>query len=147
MYKFRTMIVGAENLGTRLFSFQGDQRITRVGGLLRRLSLDEVPQLFNVLLGQMSLVGPRPPVVGELNPYSDLPPEFKVRFSVRPGITGLAQVSGRNELTWPEKISIDIEYVRQFRAQGIRADLPIYWKTFWAVLSRRNTVEPVRGPA
>src|SRR6266478_7808736 len=98
MFKFRTMVQNAEQMGTGLFSFENDPRVTRVGQFLRHTSLDELPQLFNVLRGDMSIVGPRPPVTYELGNYADFSPELKFRFTVKPGVTGLAQISGRNDL-------------------------------------------------
>jgi len=97
MYKFRSMIVDAEKSGTGLFNYENDPRVTKVGRFLRRTSMDELPQLFNVLIGDLSLVGPRPCVVYELGDFDTLNRKYKKRFSVRAGITGLAQVKGRNE--------------------------------------------------
>ena len=141
MLKFRTMFQNAEKMGMGLYSFEDDPRITRIGHILRRKSLDELPQLFNVLAGSMSLVGPRPPVTYELGPWEDYTPEMRKRFEVKPGITGLAQVSGRNELNWDEKIAFDNEYVDLIGNQGAWIDLIILWRTLWVVLAGRNTVE------
>jgi undecaprenyl phosphate N,N'-diacetylbacillosamine 1-phosphate transferase len=111
LYKFRTMEHGAETRGSGIYTSSDDPRITRVGRLLRKTSLDELPQLVNVLRGDMSLVGPRPPLVTHPMPYSDYPPTERRRFNMAPGITGLAQVTGRNALSWPQRIEIDVKYV------------------------------------
>ena len=141
MYKFRTMYSNSEKRGTGLFSFHGDPRITRVGGILRRFSLDELPQLFNVLDGSMSLVGPRPPVTYELGDWNDYTPHMRKRFNVRPGITGLSQVSGRNDLNWDQKIVLDNAYVDRLNKHGFISDIPILVKTVLTVLSAQDTIE------
>ena len=141
MYKFRTMYVDSEKLGTGLFSFKDDPRITPIGAFLRRFSFDELPQLFNVLSGSMSLVGPRPPVTYELGPWNEYTPHMRKRFNVRPGITGLAQVTGRNDLSWDNKIDLDNLYVDRLTKYGFLADIPILIKTFYVVLSARNVIE------
>jgi lipopolysaccharide/colanic/teichoic acid biosynthesis glycosyltransferase len=147
MYKFRTMVVNAEQSGTGLCSYPGDPRVTKVGKCLRATSFDEVPQLFNVVMGSMSIVGPRPPVSYELGDYAAFTPHQKIRFCVKPGITGLAQVSGRNRLDWEQKIAIDNLYVERFARLGIMEDLIITFKTIWVMLSMRNVVEqpPAKG--
>ena len=141
MLKFRTMTVAAETMGTGLFSYEDDPRVTRVGRFLRQFSLDEIPQFFNVLRGDMSIVGPRPPVTYELGPYSEFTSEMKVRFTVKPGITGMAQVSGRNDLAWPDKIRYDNEYVARYRRLGILEDIRLLVKTVFIVLSGRGVIE------
>lgn len=141
MLKFRTMVVGAQDMGTGLFSYSGDPRVTRVGRILREISVDEAPQLINVWKGDMSLVGPRPPVVGELGPESGFDSLTRRRFIVRPGITGLAQVSGRNELGWDEKIAYDNQYVDLLIANGVRIDLWIIAKSIVTVVHRRGIIE------
>ena len=141
LFKFRTMIENAEKMGTGLFSYEDDPRITRVGNFLRNSSLDELPQLINVFLGDMSLVGPRPAVTYELGEYSELPARAKIRFRVKPGITGLAQVSGRNDLNWDQKIKLDNRYIALRRKMGIFLDLKILFQTVWIVLRRDNTIE------
>ncbi len=108
VYKLRTMIVGAESLGAGLAVDEGDARITRVGALLRRTSLDELPNLVNVLRGEMSLVGPRPTVQVQVDRYTE---RQRGRLAVRPGITGWAQVQGRASLPWHERIELDLHYV------------------------------------
>jgi len=139
--KFRTMISGAQNVGSGLFSYENDPRITRVGQKLRKWSLDETPQLINILQGKMSIVGPRPPVIGELEIEVTLPENYEKRFSVLPGITGLAQISGRNSLNWNEKIQFDLAYVEKFKSLGIIIDLSIILKTVYIVISRQNVIE------
>ena len=145
MYKFRTMVQDAERAGTGLFSYHDDPRITRIGRYLRLTSLDELPQIFNVIRGDMSIVGPRPPVTYELDDYGPLSAELKRGFTVKPGITGLAQVSGRNELDWPEKIQYTNEYVRLYEKYGIGIDVVILLRTAAAVVTMKNVIEPRRG--
>lgn len=141
MYKFRTMVVNAEKTGTGLCSYAGDPRVTNVGKYLRALSLDELPQLLNVLMGSMSIVGPRPAVTYELGDYAMLSDHVKTRFRVKPGITGLAQVSGRNGLDWSQKIILDNMYVERFARLGIFEDFVIAIRTVWVILSMRNVIE------
>lgn len=141
MRKFRSMVDGAERQGTGLYTFGDDPRVTYVGNFLRKTSLDELPQLFNVLGGSMSLVGPRPPVTYELGKWEDYTPTMRRRFDVKPGITGLAQVSGRNELDWDTKIEFDNHYVDQFERLGILLDLKILLKTVLIVLQAKSTEE------
>jgi lipopolysaccharide/colanic/teichoic acid biosynthesis glycosyltransferase len=111
-----------------LYKLTADQRVTRVGGVLRRSSADELPQLWNVLRGQMSLVGPRPSIPYELERY---PEHWSPRFDVKPGLTGLWQVSGRSRLTWTEMIELDLEYVER---RSVRLNLSILLRTIPAVL-------------
>jgi lipopolysaccharide/colanic/teichoic acid biosynthesis glycosyltransferase len=137
LLKFRTMAVGADALVDGLiaeracaavfFKVPGDQRVTRVGRVLRRWSLDETPQFWNVLRGEMSVVGPRPQVAREVAEYA---PEHFKRLDVRPGITGLWQVSGRNSLTVAESLRLDLEYVCGF---GPLADLRVLVRTVPAI--------------
>ncbi|WP_435770427.1 sugar transferase [Nocardioides sp. SYSU DS0651] len=144
MYKFRSMVTGAEHSGTGLFSYEDDPRITRVGRFIRATSLDELPQLLNVIRGDMSIVGPRPPVTYELGPYEEFSPTMKSRFVVRPGITGLAQVSGRNDLEWDKKLEIDLLYLQRYRRWGPLYDLVILARTVATVVSGKNVVEERR---
>jgi undecaprenyl phosphate N,N'-diacetylbacillosamine 1-phosphate transferase len=111
MLKFRTMIPNAEQVGSGLYVSQSDSRITRVGRVLRRLSLDELPQLWNILRGEMSLVGPRPGLPYHVEHFT---PHQARRLSVRPGLTGWSQVNGRNQLPWPERLEADVWYVDHF---------------------------------
>ena len=141
MYKFRTMVTGAQNMGTGVYSFNGDPRITRIGKFLRKTSLDELPQLFNVLIGNMAIVGPRAPVYGHFPEYNALNDTYKKRFKVRPGITGLAQVVGRNELTWDEKVKYDNIYVDKVKKYTFLYDIMIIVKTFLRVFSMSNVNE------
>jgi exopolysaccharide biosynthesis polyprenyl glycosylphosphotransferase len=138
VWKFRTMVPDAEKrlaeLQARnecgdgvLFKIKNDPRITKVGSLLRRTSLDELPQLINVLVGQMSLVGPRPALPEEAARYGDY---VRRRLAVRPGITGLWQVSGRSDLPWEEAVRLDLRYVENW---SFALDLQILWKTWYAV--------------
>jgi lipopolysaccharide/colanic/teichoic acid biosynthesis glycosyltransferase len=129
MLKLRTMIEGAEHVGAGLAVNRGDPRITRVGALLRRSSLDELPNLVNVLRGEMSLIGPRPTLPRQVARYS---PRQRERLRVRPGITGWAQVNGRAALTWSERIELDIYYIEH---RSLRLDLRIAWRTLRLVLA------------
>jgi lipopolysaccharide/colanic/teichoic acid biosynthesis glycosyltransferase len=108
LLKLRTMVVGAEKLGAGYAVAKGDSRITRVGGLLRRLSIDELPQLWNVLRGEMSLIGPRPTLRYQVERYDA---QQRRRLDVRPGLTGWAQIHGRAELPWEKRIELDVWYV------------------------------------
>ena len=135
LFKFRTMIVDAPDIRNddgSTFNSPADTRVTRVGRILRRTSLDELPQLFNVLIGEMSLVGPRPDQVDQARFYSDA--EWS-RSVVKPGITGLAQISGRNALPWAERTQIDLEYVGH---QSLLMDLRILWQTIPYVLASQD---------
>jgi len=121
--KLRTMVSGAEHLGRGLAISEGDTRITHVGRLLRRWSLDEVPNLVNVLRGEMAIVGPRPTVPVQVDRYTE---RQRGRLAVKPGITGWAQVHGRTELPWDERIELDLWYIEH---RSWRLDLTILWRT------------------
>lgn len=135
--KFRTMVMGAEKKGDGLFVYgTNDNRITGIGKILRKTSLDEIPQLINVIMGDMSIVGPRPPVTYfPYKGYEGYPDWAKKRFQMRPGITGLAQIRTRTTAPWDERILIDNEYIDKF---NVLFDLNIIFKTFATVLGRKN---------
>ena len=123
LWKLRTMVPGAESMGAGIYVVEGDPRITRTGRLLRRLSLDELPNLINVLRGEMAIVGPRPTVQVQVDRYTD---RQRRRLEVKPGITGWAQVNGRTSLPWPERIELDVWYVEH---RSLRLDLRILART------------------
>ncbi|WP_241004274.1 sugar transferase [Conexibacter sp. SYSU D00693] len=127
--KLRTMVSGAETMGAGLAVDQGDARITRVGALLRRTSLDELPNLVNVLKGEMSIIGPRPTVPVQVARYTE---RQRGRLAVKPGITGWAQVHGRTSLPWPERIELDLHYVEH---RTVRMDLDILVRTVRMVVT------------
>ncbi|MFJ8825925.1 sugar transferase [Streptomyces sp. NPDC102467] len=138
IFKFRTMVTGAHRARAELadrnegagllFKLRRDPRVTRVGAVLRRYSIDELPQLFNVLTGSMSLVGPRPPLPEESAAYG---PDIRRRLLVKPGLTGLWQISGRSDLPWDEAVRLDLRYVEDW---SLALDSVILWKTLRAVL-------------
>ena len=117
--KLRTMVTGAEHIGAGMAVDEGDARITRVGALLRRTSIDELPNVVNVLRGEMSLIGPRPTLQVQVDAYTD---RQRRRLDVRPGLTGWAQVNGRASLPWPERIELDLFYIEH---ASLRLDLRI----------------------
>lgn len=141
IFKFRSMVVNAENMGTGLFNYANDSRVTKVGKFIRNTSLDEIPQIFNILKGDMSFVGPRPPVNYELGDYKDFTGELKLRFRVKPGVTGYAQISGRNELSWDEKIVHDNRYIEDFYKWGILVDIKVVFITIIKVLKNEGGYE------
>lgn len=135
--KFRTMVLNAENIGDGLtVKSEDDKRITKVGKFLRKTSLDELPQLFNVLGGSMSLVGPRPPVTYfPYDGYTNYPEWAKKRFSMKSGITGLAQVTVRNSVTWDDRIHVDNQYIDRF---NIFLDIKIIFSTAFKIIKPEN---------
>lgn len=126
--KLRTMVTGAENMGAGLAVSEGDTRITRVGRLLRRTSLDEVPNLLNVLRGEMAIIGPRPTVPVQVDRYTE---RQRGRLAIKPGITGWAQIHGRTQLPWDERIELDLWYIAH---RTWRLDLEILWRTARMIL-------------
>ncbi|WP_125152715.1 sugar transferase [Clostridium rectalis] len=142
IFKFRTMIVNAdknrkleinpEDIGNFVFQSKEDNRITKVGVFLRKSSLDEIPQLFNVLIGNMSLVGPRPEIPDVVKYYTK---EYKQRLLVPPGITGLAQISGRGEIELQKTIQYDLKYIQNF---SLWLDIKILCKTVFSVLRKEG---------
>ncbi|NLD49205.1 MAG: sugar transferase [Clostridiaceae bacterium] len=142
IYKFRSMVEGAEKGG--VYSQKGDARVTRIGAFIRKTSIDELPQLLNILKGEMSLIGPRPPLTYHPWPWEKYSEEQKRRFDVRPGVTGWAQINGRKEPPWDERIILDLEYVDNL---SFLLDIKIFFKTIIKVLSMQdnfNTSETVK---
>ncbi len=123
LLKLRTMVPGAESMGAGIYVLEGDPRITRVGRLLRRFSLDELPNLVNVVRGDLAIVGPRPTVQEQVDRYTE---RQRRRLEVKPGITGWAQINGRTSLPWPERIELDVWYVEH---RSLRLDLDILART------------------
>lgn len=135
IWKFRTMCVGAEQKGTGVYSEKGDRRITRVGNILRKTSLDELPQLYNTLVGSTSLIGPRPPLTYHPWTFEEYTNEQRRMFDVRPGITGWAQVNGRKGVEWNRRIELNVWYVDHV---SLWLDLKIMWLTVWKVISNAD---------
>lgn len=141
MYKFRSMVVNAESMGAGLFNYENDPRVTKIGRFLRNTSIDELPQLWNVIKGDLSIVGPRPCVKYELGDFDTLNKKYKKRFEVRAGITGLAQVKGRNENSWEEKVTYDNQYIDEFKKQGLWLDIKILFSTVAKVFRKQDIYE------
>lgn len=135
IYKFRTMVKNAENISTGIYTNKNDKRITKIGNLLRKTSLDELPQLINILKGEMSFVGPRPPLPYHPYKYENYTDEQKLRFTVLPGITGYSQIKVRNKASWDERIKLDIEYVKKY---SFLLDFKIIIMTVYVVTKRKN---------
>lgn len=141
MLKFRSMVVNAESMGAGLFNYENDPRVTKVGRFLRNSSLDELPQLFNIFKGDMSVVGPRPCVTYELGDFDTLNKRYKKRFEVKAGLTGLAQVKGRNDISWDEKVGFDNQYVDSYNRYGILTDIKILFMSVFRVFKRDKIYE------
>jgi lipopolysaccharide/colanic/teichoic acid biosynthesis glycosyltransferase len=137
--KLRTMVDGAEHIGAGLAIDANDSRITRVGALLRRTSLDELPNLINVLRGEMSLIGPRPTLPAQVAQYTD---RQRGRLQIKPGITGWAQVNGRASLPWSERIELDLYYIEH---RSLALDLQILWRTPALVLGGAGLYKGATG--
>lgn len=137
IYKFRSMVVGAEGKGSGVYSMKGDPRVTKVGKIIRATSIDELPQLINILKGDMSFIGPRPTLTYHPWKLDEYTIEQKRRFDVRPGVTGLAQVNGRKEIAWDERIKYDVYYVENL--SGI-LDFKILLKTIQKVLLMKDNL-------
>lgn len=131
MYKFHSMVINAEQMGAGLFNYEDDPRVTKAGRFLRNSSIDELPQLFNIFKGDMTVVGPRPCVTYELGDFATLNSKYKKRFQVKAGLTGLAQVKGRNDISWDEKVTYDNQYVDEFQRIGVLVDIKVL---FWSVI-------------
>ncbi len=137
--KLRTMVDGAEHIGAGLAVDADDARITRVGTLLRRTSLDELPNLFNVLRGEMSLIGPRPTLPVQVEQYDE---RQRGRLAIKPGITGWAQVNGRAALPWSQRIELDLWYIEH---RSLALDLRILWRTVAMVLGGSDLYKGAAG--
>lgn len=135
IFKFRTMVQNAEKIGSGIYTEENDPRITKIGRILRKTSLDELPQLMNILIGDMSIIGPRPTLRYQVEKYT---PYQMQRLRMRPGVTGLAQVNGRNSLPWSKRIEYDIKYVNNY---SLWLDFIIILRTIKVVL----TAEGVYG--
>ena len=135
IYKFRSMCVGAEKTGSGVYSGKGDARVTKVGKILRATSLDELPQFINLLKGDMSLVGPRPPLTYHPWPWEQYTEEQKRMFEVRPGITGWAQVNGRKEVEWNRRIQLNVWYVDHV---SLWLDIKILFMTVFKVVTNAD---------
>ena len=135
IYKFRSMVVGAEKTGSGVYSGKGDKRVTRIGKILRATSLDELPQFFNLLKGDMSFIGPRPPLTYHPWTFDKYTDEQRKMFNVRPGITGWAQVNGRKEVEWHKRIELNVWYVEHL---SLWLDIKILFKTVFKVFTNAN---------
>lgn len=135
IYKFRSMCVGAEKTGSGVYSGKGDARVTRIGKILRATSIDELPQLLNILKGEMSFVGPRPPLTYHPWKYEEYTDFQKRMFEVRPGITGWAQVNGRKDVEWHKRIELNVWYVDHM---SLLLDIKIMFKTAFKVLTNAD---------
>lgn len=134
-YKFRSMVVNAEQTGSGVYSGKGDPRVTKVGRFLRASSIDELPQLINILKGDMALIGPRPPLTYHPWPISDYTPYQRHMFDVRPGITGWAQTHGRKDVEWHRRIELNVWYVEHV---SLGLDLRIFFLTFFKVFTNAD---------
>ncbi|MDO4419511.1 MAG: sugar transferase [Ruminococcus sp.] len=141
IYKFRSMCVGAEHTGSGVYSGKGDARVTKVGKFIRATSIDELPQLVNILKGDMSIIGPRPPLTYHPWPLEDYSEEQKHMFDVRPGVTGWAQVNGRKDVEWNKRIELNVWYTRNI---SFFLDFKIFFISIFKVLKNadnENTTE------
>lgn len=137
IYKFRSMVVGAEKMGTGVYSKKGDSRVTKVGNFIRLTSIDELPQLVNILKGEMSFIGPRPVLTYHPWPYEEYTKEQLKRFEVRPGVTGWAQIHGRKDVPWDERLILDAYYVENL---SFLLDVRIFFKTIFKVILMKDNV-------
>lgn len=135
IYKFRSMCVGAEKTGSGVYSGKGDARVTRIGKILRATSIDELPQLLNILKGEMSFVGPRPPLTYHPWKYEEYTDFQKRMFEVRPGITGWAQVNGRKDVEWHKRIELNVWYIDHM---SLLLDIKIMFMTAFKVLTNAD---------
>ncbi|MBQ3040447.1 MAG: sugar transferase [Clostridia bacterium] len=135
IYKFRSMVVGAEKTGSGVYSNKNDSRVTKIGKFLRATSLDEIVQVVNILKGDMSFIGPRPPLTYHPWPYDEYAEEQLKMFSVRPGITGWAQINGRKAVEWNKRIEMNVWYVEHL---SFLLDLKIFFKTIGKIFSNAD---------
>ncbi len=135
IWKFRSMCVGAEKQGSGVYSYKGDARVTKVGRIIRATSIDEIPQLVNILKGDMALIGPRPALTYHPWPYEQYTDHQKHMFDVLPGVTGWAQVNGRKEVPWPERIELNVWYAKNM---SLWLDLKIFFMTVFKVATNAN---------
>ena len=131
------MVVGAEKQGSGVYSGKNDARVTKVGKIIRATSIDELPQLINILKGEMSFIGPRPALTYHPWPLEEYTDEQKKMFAVRPGVTGWAQVNGRKEVEWPRRIEMNVWYVENM---SFLLDLKIFFKTIFKVFTNADNV-------
>lgn len=137
MYKFRSMCIDAEHTGSGVYSEAGDPRVTRVGKIIRATSIDELPQLVNILKGDMSIVGPRPPLTYHPWPIEEYTEQQRHMFDVRPGVTGWAQVNGRKDVEWHKRIEMNVWYTEHM---SLWLDLKILFMTVFKVLTNADNV-------
>lgn len=135
IYKFRSMCVDAEKTGTGQYSFKNDPRVTKVGRVIRALSIDELPQLINIIKGDMSLIGFRPPLTYHPWPFEEYTEEQRKMFNVRPGVTGWAQIHGRKDVMWSDRIEMGVYYAEKV---SFLLDLRIFFVTIWKVLTNAD---------
>lgn len=143
--KFRSMVQNAEHTGSGMYSGKGDARVTRVGKIIRATSIDELPQLINIFKGEMSFIGPRPALTYHPWPFEEYTEHQKYMFDVRPGITGWAQVNGRKEVPWPQRIELNVWYVEHM---SFLLDMKIFFMTIIKVFTNadnENTTETAVG--
>lgn len=137
IYKFRSMVVGAEKTGSGVYSGKNDARVTKIGKILRATSIDELPQLINILKGEMSFIGPRPALTYHPWKFEEYTEDQKKMFAVRPGVTGWAQVNGRKEVEWPKRIEMNVWYVEHM---SFLLDVKIFFKTILKVFTNADNV-------
>lgn len=137
IWKFRSMVVNAEHSGSGVYSGKNDARVTKIGKIIRATSIDELPQLVNILKGEMSFIGPRPALTYHPWPFEQYTDHQKRMFDVRPGITGWAQVNGRKEVEWPKRIELNIWYVDHL---SFLLDLKIFFMTIFKVATNADNV-------
>lgn len=135
IYKFRSMCIDAEKKGSGQYSFKGDPRVTKVGRVIRALSIDELPQLVNIIKGDMALIGFRPPLTYHPWTFEEYSDEQRKMFEVRPGVTGWAQIHGRKDVMWEDRIAMGVYYAEHL---SFKLDLKIFFITIWKVLSNAD---------